>query len=83
MSIEEAKKRQPEYDWVLAKLPDGYIDAVFTNPEIEPTYISAEDGEAFDEDELEFIDDFYLRSKLSRLLDGFSKEEILECLNSI
>lgn len=81
MTLEQANKQFPNYKWVLAKLPDSYIDCV---TEVEDgIFLSAEDGASYDTEELEFIDDEWIKFHMKSLLKIFSYEKLAEILNLV
>lgn len=83
MTVEEANKQFPNYTWVLAKLPDGEIDAVSEVEGAEGCYLTAEDGYPYDEDELVFVDETYLNEKLKQILSAYTMEQVRTELDKI
>lgn len=83
MNVKEANKNFPNHNWILAELPDGYIDSVTECENVEGMYITAEGGEAYEEGELKFLDDNYLKLKLETLINNFSKDKIVKFLNEL
>ena len=68
----------------LAKLPDGYTEYVFPlENDAKGVYLTVEGGEAFDEEELEFLDENYLKNKIKELLRVYSKENILKVVEEL
>ena len=83
MTVEEANKQLPNYTWVMAKLPTGEFDAVSEVEGAEGCYLTAEDGYAYDEDELVFVDETYLNLKLKQILGAYTMEQIRKELDKI
>ena len=76
MTVDDAKKEFPEYTWIMAVLPTGEFDAVSEIEGAEGCYLTAEGAYAYDEDELVFIDEIYLNSKLKQILNAFTMEQV-------
>ena len=76
-------KRLKEKGYVQAILPDGYIDWVIEVDGAPGTYLDYEGGCPYEKHELKFIGEDYLKQELEKLLNIYTKEQIILILKSI